>query len=120
MRHLFLARTLSLLGTVRSRRKTASPTVRTILLNHSPQHYMASISSEISSLKAAVHPNICNIIDFEDSDIYVIHLTLEPIIGMALSNILQRNLPTKEQMSRLLSMVGSVVCSLHGEFTQLQ
>jgi hypothetical protein len=104
-----------------SRRKAASPTVRTInLLSHSPQHYRESISNEISALKSAVHPNICNIIDFDGSDIYAIRLTLEPIIGMSLSDILQRSFPTKEQISCLLSMVSSVMRSLHGEFTQLQ
>jgi len=119
--HLFLARTLSLLRTMHSRRKAASPTVRTIyLLSHSPQDYRESISNEISALKSAVHPNICNIIDLDDSDIYAIRLTLEPIIGMSLSDILQRSFPTKEQISCLLSMVSSAMRSLHGEFTQLQ
>jgi hypothetical protein len=119
--HLFLARTLSLLRIMHSRRKATSPTIRTIyLLNHFPQHFRELISSEISALKSTVHPNICNIIDFEGSDIHAIRLTLEPIIGMSLSDILRRSFPTKEQMSCLLSMVGSVMCPLHKEFTQWQ
>ena len=104
-----------------SRKKAASPTVHTIhLLNDSPQHCRELIGNEISALKSAVHPNICNVIDFEDSDIYAIRLTLEPIVGMSLSDILQRSIPTKEQISCLLSMVSSMMRSLHGAFTQLQ
>jgi hypothetical protein len=85
------------------------PSIRMIYFgNLSSQRWKELINYEISTLTKATHPNICNIIDCEGSDGYAIRLSLEPMIGTPLSDILLRSSPTNDQISYLLSNVSRI------------
>jgi hypothetical protein len=114
--HSLLASTLTLLKSVHSqRRTTATLTTRMIdFRDSSSQRWKESIIQEISTLKVATHPNICNIIDFKGLDTYAIRLTLESISETSLGEILQRSSLTMDQISCLSSKVSGISCFPYG------
>lgn len=91
----------------RLQKKTAIRAIRTFdLQSPSVQPLRILICREISAIKAGTHPNIRNIIDIEGVDI--IRVSLEPIIGMSLRDILQKNTLFSNQISHLCSKVRKI------------
>jgi hypothetical protein len=109
------ASTLTLLKSVHSQRKSTTTLVTRMIdfRDSSSQRWKESIIQEISTLKVATHPNICNIIDFEGLD-NAIRLTLEPISETSLGEILQRSSLTMDQISCLSSKVSGISCFPYG------
>jgi len=90
----------------------ALPATRTINLRSlSSQRLKESINHEISGLKTASHPNIRNIIIVKETDIVCV--TLEPIIGMSLRDVLHRSSLTNEQVSGLCYKIVNGLQYLH-------
>ena len=93
---------------MRSQRNTARPTIRIVNLQSLSSHrWKELINHEVSSLATAAHSNIRNIIAVEGADIKC--LTLEPIIGMSLRDVLHRSSLTNDQVSGLCSKVSKLV-----------
>lgn len=68
---------------------------------------------EVSSLKAATHPNVRNITDVEAIDADILRITLEPIIGTCLSDILRRFDLTVSQVPRICFEVSTSIFLLN-------
>ena len=111
--HSLPASILTLLkNNTHSQRKKATTLTTYMIYFHdsSSQRWKESIIQEISTLKEATHPNICNIIDFENLDTYAIRLTFEPTSETSLGEILQRSSLTMDQISCLSSEVSGRSC----------
>lgn len=100
------------MNSVRSRKEIALPVTRTLNLRTlSSQRWKESINHEVSSLAKASHPNIRNIVAIKGSDLLC--LSLEPILGMSLRDILRKSALTNNHVSGLCSKVGRFVQVYH-------
>lgn len=95
---------MSLLKTAHSRSKTTAPTVCSIDFQNLSSGWKEIIKREVSVLATATHPNIRKVIDVEASDMSI-RLSLEPIVGLSLRDILQRTSLKMDQVSCLSSKV---------------
>lgn len=100
-------------------KEKAIPAIRTFDLQVPLfQSWRKSIYREISALKAGTHSNIRNIIDVEG--VGIVRLTLEPIIGMSLRDILQKGTLTNNQISHVCSKVRKWCIRLNGTILTLE